>query len=838
MEVLDVGCDLDLLAALEQLDSTSMDTGEDGTEMCVEQTTGGEEKEVEDADDPELLQAAIKELQMKLKQAELKKAKTTQSSDTPTPNEPAPTGFLADGPPPAPAKPQQPVRIESHTKGEERKSYMTPEQEEAYREQMRKVQLGLVQAGGGTYEHEKFSRIAIRDRTVDAKWLEEKLNGRKFIKLSQLEKELKGRGDVQGDWITVGAIGAKQTCVSSKGAPFTKCTLLDLGNTSVQLYLFKDAHNQLESLEDGSLVALLNLEILPPKEGHSNAFAVCLSAPQQLMKLGTAAHYGVCKSVRKDGKVCNSPINLSQGKACSYHVVKELGKAQMKRHVINAGASRGVTIKGQANNLSRDGVFLLQSKYGPQGAQAPTAKPLAPNQYTSQQPRRSANQKDSLDKENVDPNTGGNVQAKPQVTIVRGSADVLKVLTTSRFGAKQFREENKNVPAARVPKTSSTALIKKFGVDPVTNKTERQIMAEKRMATSASVMDVLNQPTRVQKKPMVLSANDIYLPPPKKTVMGATITFENDNKPDTSKQELLALLRSGQIKLDKPDPNAILKAPQKKRPLENEKDSEGRKRVREEGGEGDDGKEMRAGGLKERPNGVSAATKQRPNYKNADRPKPKRPRPELAGGEGEIIGVTNNSRVEVGGKQRKPRTPEEEAKMRKREEKRGEKEEKERQEAERRANDPLYFDENLEAALMMRAQQLENALDPEVEHFLKEMEASINKDAMEMKAIDVKELEVLVVTCKQCKYTMQGASTFCTKNHPGSLDRHKATKKWYECERCTTRHATFTGRPPNKPCRQCQGVKYVQAGMKKDNIQKTDKVLARGEEQPKFLRAY
>jgi len=99
-------------------------------------------------------------------------------------------------------------------------------------------------------------------------------------------------------------------------------TLTDLKWT-VDLFLFTTAYTRFRKLTPGTLVALLNPDIMPPPPGKADTgrFSLKLaSSDDTVLEIGTSRDLGWCKSVRKDGKQCSSWINKRHTEFCEFHI--------------------------------------------------------------------------------------------------------------------------------------------------------------------------------------------------------------------------------------------------------------------------------------------------------------------------------------------------------------------------------------------------------------------------------------------------------------------------------------------------------------------------------------
>ncbi|EGT34755.1 hypothetical protein CAEBREN_20954 [Caenorhabditis brenneri] len=89
---------------------------------------------------------------------------------------------------------------------------------------------------------------------------------------------------------------------------------------------------------------------------------------------------------------------------------------------------------------------------------------------------------------------------------------------------------------------------------------------------------------------------------------------------------------------------------------------------------------------------------------------------------------------------------------------------------------------------------------------------------------------VKVVTCKECKYTSQFASSDCIKKEH-KLIRHTADKRFFKCTGCKKRTVCFEMMPV-KHCSHCNENKWERVAMKDERKVETENLLVRGEERP------
>lgn len=122
---------------------------------------------------------------------------------------------------------------------------------------------------------------------------------------------------------------------------FMVLTLTDL-KWAVDLYLFGTALPRYHRLTPGTVVAILNPGIMPPKPGKADtgAFGLTLTnGDDTVLEIGTARDLGYCKTLKKDGKECGSWVDSSKTDICEWHLNAELNKARATRMGVNTGTN-------------------------------------------------------------------------------------------------------------------------------------------------------------------------------------------------------------------------------------------------------------------------------------------------------------------------------------------------------------------------------------------------------------------------------------------------------------------------------------------------------------------
>ncbi|GMF32565.1 unnamed protein product [Phytophthora lilii] len=201
---------------------------------------------------------------------------------------------------------------------------------------------------------ESFSKLRIADRVVSTETLRQEMDGRKFIKLQQMDRVPKDtftNGEV--DWVTIGVLTRKTLSMpAANGSTFMVWGLSDLEGTELGVFLFGDAYAAHWKEVTGSIVAVLNATLLPATE--KNKFAFKATQPGEIVKLGKAIDFGICKGTTSGEARCRLAVNTA--KYCLHHIAANFMQAGRGRQQLNnsTGSLRKALFAGltKPKNLS------------------------------------------------------------------------------------------------------------------------------------------------------------------------------------------------------------------------------------------------------------------------------------------------------------------------------------------------------------------------------------------------------------------------------------------------------------------------------------------------------
>ncbi|KAL1186577.1 hypothetical protein V6Z11_A01G187300 [Gossypium hirsutum] len=157
-----------------------------------------------------------------------------------------------------------------------------------------------------------------------------------------------------GCWATIGVLiekGIPKTSSIGKSYSIWKIGCLD--ENAVSLFLFGDTYEQNSKEQVGTVFALFSCTAR--KDTKGSGFSLSVAAPNQILKIGTSADYGVCKGRRKDGTACTIVVNKRKGTYCQYHKSKTSERYSTKRTELMGGNLR----RAFRNPPRSEGIYMV-----------------------------------------------------------------------------------------------------------------------------------------------------------------------------------------------------------------------------------------------------------------------------------------------------------------------------------------------------------------------------------------------------------------------------------------------------------------------------------------------
>ncbi|KAI7081480.1 hypothetical protein KC340_g11471 [Hortaea werneckii] len=249
--------------------------------------------------------------------------------------------------------------------------------------------------------YDPFSELHLSKRHIPHPVVAREMNGKGIYPLPRLLKEVKAPHydppDCAEDFVVFGILASKSSPYDQKpqhktttstgsgggetsqedplppptGAeealPRNKFMVLHLTDLKWELdcFLFGTAFDQFWKLVPGTLLAILNPAILPPKKPNTDTgrFSLKLgSSDDCIMEVGSARDLGFCTATRRDGRECGGWVDRRRTEVCEFHLnafVERQRKGRMEVNTMwrgqgNEGGSGGMMKNGNVRSQARE----------------------------------------------------------------------------------------------------------------------------------------------------------------------------------------------------------------------------------------------------------------------------------------------------------------------------------------------------------------------------------------------------------------------------------------------------------------------------------------------------
>ncbi|SZE99707.1 unnamed protein product [Blumeria hordei] len=197
-------------------------------------------------------------------------------------------------------------------------------------------------------QFEPYSSQHLTKRIIPHQRLTRTLADKKIYLIPDILREVKAPDystpDIENDFVLLGIVASKsepkihqQCSKNEKRGKFMAVTLTDL-KWELDLFLFDSAFEKFWKLTVGTIIAILNPQIMPPPRGREDTgkFSLALNSDADtVLEIGTARDLGFCKSIKRDGKTCSSWVDKRHTEFCDFHVNASLQKTHASRMEVN-----------------------------------------------------------------------------------------------------------------------------------------------------------------------------------------------------------------------------------------------------------------------------------------------------------------------------------------------------------------------------------------------------------------------------------------------------------------------------------------------------------------------
>jgi minichromosome maintenance protein 10 len=226
-------------------------------------------------------------------------------------------------------------------------------------------------------QFEPFSAAHLSKRIIPHPVLTRELSGKKTFQIPDLLRTVKAPDfegpDVMEDVVVLGIVARKTDPRShqpnggknEKRGKYMVMGLTDL-KWELDLFLFDTAFEKFWRIPTGTIIAILNPKFMPPMKGKTDTgkFSLTLdSNSDTILEIGTARDLGYCKSVKKDGHVCDTWVDRRHTEFCDYHVNAQLSKTRSLRMETNSmNFGKGYYNGGGRKHNTKDMTNYLETK--------------------------------------------------------------------------------------------------------------------------------------------------------------------------------------------------------------------------------------------------------------------------------------------------------------------------------------------------------------------------------------------------------------------------------------------------------------------------------------------
>ncbi|KFB39179.1 AGAP008723-PA-like protein [Anopheles sinensis] len=199
---------------------------------------------------------------------------------------------------------------------------------------------------------------------VSSQMLQEHMKDKKAVPFVRLRNFVE-TADLEQDWVIGGVLVSKSpTKTTSKGKQFAIWKLSDLHGDikMVTLFLFGSAYKDLWKTTDGTVVAVLNPNVLNGNNEKNSEATLSIDRATKVMILGQSRDLGKCRSRKKNGERCTAIVNLGKCEYCVYHIKQEYGKACNRGGILTSTGGQG--LNGLRNKvLGKNEVFYAGQSF-------------------------------------------------------------------------------------------------------------------------------------------------------------------------------------------------------------------------------------------------------------------------------------------------------------------------------------------------------------------------------------------------------------------------------------------------------------------------------------------
>ncbi|KAK6512312.1 hypothetical protein TWF481_001200 [Arthrobotrys musiformis] len=188
---------------------------------------------------------------------------------------------------------------------------------------------------------DSFSTLHLSRRTIPHTTLSRHLQEKELFQLPRLLKTVHSPEydppDVPGDWVVFGIVSSKsepRDVAREGGGKYIVMQLTDL-KWEIDLFFFGSTFQKYYRIPVGTVLAILNPNIMKPRNQDSGKFSLTLSDSNDdatsILEIGHSRDLAGCKARKRDGKECGTWVDKRRTEYCDFHVEQTVAKNRAGR---------------------------------------------------------------------------------------------------------------------------------------------------------------------------------------------------------------------------------------------------------------------------------------------------------------------------------------------------------------------------------------------------------------------------------------------------------------------------------------------------------------------------
>lgn len=214
------------------------------------------------------------------------------------------------------------------------------------------------ETGQASTSFEAYSCFHLSRRILPHSVITRHISGKKICTIKDLLRDVKAPDfslpDIEQDIVVFAIVARKSEPRQRKpgngngkkkddDGKYMVVSLTDL-DYELDMFLFDYGFKRFYKLSEGTVVAILNPNIMPPPPGRQDTgrFSLVINSDDDtILEVGMARDLGFCQSIKKDGNPCGSWVNKKKTQFCEFHSNEAVRKQKSTRVEMNTSGFGG-----------------------------------------------------------------------------------------------------------------------------------------------------------------------------------------------------------------------------------------------------------------------------------------------------------------------------------------------------------------------------------------------------------------------------------------------------------------------------------------------------------------